>query len=71
MVAASTLLGGVILISKPPFIFGQDENLGYDAVGETDPKIYSRFLSFSLFCTDTDNPGESFSFCKNSASHCK
>jgi len=33
MVAATTLLGGVILISKPPFIFGQDENLGYDAVG--------------------------------------
>ena len=65
MVAATTLLGGVILISKPPFIFGQDENLGYDAVGETDPEIYRRFLSFSLFCTD--NPGKSFSFCKNSA----
>lgn len=33
VVAATTLLGGVILISKPPFIFGQDENLGYDAIG--------------------------------------
>ena len=65
MVAATTLLGGVILISKPPFIFGQDENLGYDAVGETDPGINRWFLSFSLFCTD--NPGKSYSFCKNSS----
>lgn len=34
VVAASGLLSGVILISKPPFIFGQDENLTYDAIGK-------------------------------------
>ena len=48
MVAATTLLGGVILISKPPFIFGQDENLAYDAVGETLELIVD-FFHFPCF----------------------
>ena len=33
VVAAAGLLSGVILISKPPFIFGQDMET-YDALGE-------------------------------------
>ena len=53
MVAATTLLGGVILISKPPFIFGQDENLGYDAIGiwnsETLQNLYLFLFIFPHF----------------------
>ena len=50
MVAATTLIGGVILISKPPFIFGHDENLGYDAIGKTEctaVRLNGIFLSLS------------------------
>ena len=35
MLAAVTLLSGVSLIAKPPFIFGQEEgNDTYDALGK-------------------------------------
>jgi len=54
MVAATTLLGGVILISKPPFIFGHDENLGYDAIGKTvhcsETERYISFIFPILYC---------------------
>ena len=34
LVAASGLISGVILIAKPPIIFGSDHQIGYDALGE-------------------------------------
>ena len=42
VVAAAGLLSGVILISKPPFIFGQDMET-YDALGE--PKQIHHFIT--------------------------
>ena len=57
MVAATTLLGGVILISKPPFIFGHDENLGYDAIGKTvHCSETERYISFIFLILYTVNP---------------
>ena len=35
IVAAVTLVSGVVLIAKPPFIFGQEGEATYDALGKT------------------------------------
>ena len=35
VVAALILVSGVILIAKPPFIFGQEGEATYDALGKT------------------------------------
>ena len=34
MVAATGLLSGVILIARPPILFGGEETHGYDALGK-------------------------------------
>ena len=41
VVAAVTLVSGVVLIAKPPFIFGQEEKTTYDALGTASDTLSS------------------------------